>query len=192
MSTDPNDIDRRRTLLLDRLAKEAYRFGHFTLTSGRRSLHYINCKPVSLSGEGLNLLAQVLLEHVALETRAVAGLTLGADPLVSSVAMLATQLNRRLDALIIRKEAKGHGTGAWLEGPLLQPGSRVTILEDVVTTGNSSLKAARQLRQAGHIVGRVVTIIDREEGGCSALLAEGLELVSLFRLEELVRRAAEG
>ena len=192
MSTDPNDIDRRRTLLVDRLAKEAYRFGHFTLTSGRHSLHYINCKPVSLSGEGLNLLAQVLLEHVALETRAVAGLTLGADPLVSGVAMLATQLNRRLDALIIRKEAKGHGTGAWLEGPVLQPGSRVTILEDVVTTGNSSLKAARQLRQAGHIVGRVVTIIDREEGGCNALLAEGLELVSLFRLEELVRRAAEG
>ncbi|GCE64621.1 orotate phosphoribosyltransferase [cyanobiont of Ornithocercus magnificus] len=190
MSAD-SDASNRREALLDCLAKKAYRFGSFTLSSGRHSLHYVNCKLVSLSGKGLYLLAPALLEQIEPETKAVAGLTLGADPLVSSVAMVATQLKRHLDALIIRKEPKEHGTSAWLEGPLPEPGSRVTVLEDVVTTGNSSLRAVRQLRQAGQIVNRVVAIVDREEGGCDALSAEGLELISLFRLEELARRASE-
>ena len=115
----------------------------------------------------------------------VAGLTLGADPLVSGVAVLAAQQERALDALIVRKEAKGHGTGAWLEGPLPSAGAVITVLEDVVTTGGSSLKAVHQLRDAGYRVQRVVTIVDREEGGEDAMAAAGLELVSLFRLSEI-------
>jgi orotate phosphoribosyltransferase len=116
---------------------------------------------------------------------AVAGLTLGADPLVSAVAMRAALNGRPLDALIVRKEAKGHGTGAWLEGPLPPPGSRVTVLEDVVTTGGSAIKAVTQLRQAGYVVERVVAIVDRQEGGEAAMREAGLELRSLFLLEEL-------
>ena len=85
----------------------------------------------------------------------------------------------------MRKEAKGHGTGAWLEGPLPAPGVRITVLEDVVTTGGSSLKAVRQLRDAGYKVERVVTIVDREEGGDAAMTAENLELISLFKLSEI-------
>ena len=105
--------------------------------------------------------------------------------------MAAAQQGRALDALIVRKEAKGHGTGAWLEGPLPAAGARVTVLEDVVTTGGSSIKAVNQLKEAGFSVERVVTIVDREEGGAEAMEAAGLELMSLFRLSEIAARAAE-
>ncbi len=178
-----------RLALLPLLATKAYRHGSFTLASGRTSHHYVNCKPVSLSGTGLALLGALLLEEVEAEAAAVAGLTLGADPLVSAVAMRAAQTGRELDALIVRKEAKGHGTGAWLEGPLPAEGSLITVLEDVVTTGGSSLKAVRQLREAGYRVERVVTIVDRQEGGLEAMTAAGLELRSLFLLEEVAAAA---
>jgi orotate phosphoribosyltransferase len=179
-----------RDTLLPLLAQKAYRHGHFTLASGRTSDHYVNCKPVSLSGEGLALLGALMLEQVEDTAVAVAGLTLGADPLVSAVAMRAALGGRNLDALIVRKEAKGHGTGAWLEGPLPEPGSRITVLEDVVTTGGSSLKAVNQLREAGYQVDRVVTIVDRQEGGLDVLTAAGLELRSLFLLDEIAASSA--
>ena len=175
--------------LLNMLAKDAYRFGEFSLSSGRTSKHYVNCKPVSLSGMGLSLLSNVLLDHVEENSLAVAGLTLGADPLVSGVAMQAAQMNRPLNALIVRKEAKGHGTAAWLEGPLPPKGSLITVLEDVVTTGGSSLKAVNGLREAGFLVRRIVTIVDRQEGGELALKDSGLELISLFQLKDVAARA---
>jgi len=180
----------QRALLLQLLAERAYRHGQFTLASGRTSDHYVNCKPVSLSGQGLALLSAQMLALVEAEAVAVAGLTLGADPLVSGVAQAAALAGRQLDALIVRKEAKGHGTGAWLEGPLPEAGSRITVLEDVVTTGGSSLKAVHQLREAGYVVERVVTIVDRQEGGLDAMTAAGLELRSLFLLEEVAACAA--
>ena len=179
-----------REALLPLLATRAYRHGNFTLASGRTSHHYVNCKPVSLSGTGLALLGALLLEQVEPDAQAVAGLTLGADPLVSAVALRAALVGRPLDALIVRKEAKGHGTGAWLEGPLPEPGGVITVLEDVVTTGGSSLKAVHQLRDAGYRVQRVVTIVDRQEGGQEAMAAAGLELRSLFLLEEVAATAA--
>ena len=179
-----------RDTLLPLLAQKAYRHGHFTLASGRTSDHYVNCKPVSLSGEGLALLGALMLEQVEDAAVAVAGLTMGADPLVSAVAMRAALDGRNLDALIVRKEAKGHGTGAWLEGPLPETGSRITVLEDVVTTGGSSLKAVNQLREAGYQVDRVVTIVDRQEGGLEAMTAAGLELCSLFLLDEIAANSA--
>ena len=181
----PTSSAEQRQLLLELLAQRAYRHGNFTLASGRTSTHYVNCKPVSLSGLGLALLSAQMLELVEPEAAAVAGLTLGADPLVSGVAQAAALAGQALDALIVRKEAKGHGTGAWLEGPLPEPGSRITVLEDVVTTGGSSLKAVKQLREAGYVVERVVTIVDRQEGGLAAMQEAGLELRSLFQLDEV-------
>ena len=172
-------------ILLTRLASDCYRHGTFTLSSGRSSDHYVNCKPLALSGSGLALLSPALLDKVEPEAVAVGGLTLGADPLVSGVAMAAAQAGRALDALIVRKQAKGHGTGAWLEGPLPTPGALITLLEDVVTTGGSSLKAVRQLREAGYKVNRVITIVDREEGGDAAMTADNLELISLYKLSEI-------
>ncbi len=188
--TLPTAPAERRATLLGLLARGAYRHGQFTLASGRSSHHYVNCKPVSLSGFGLALLSAELLERVEPEAVAVAGLTLGADPLVSGVALAAALSGRPLDALIVRKEAKGHGTGAWLEGPLPDAGCRITVLEDVVTSGGSSLKAVLQLREAGYRVERVVTIVDRQEGGEAAMAAAGLELVSLYRLDEVAATAA--
>ena len=169
--------------LLEMLKKYAYRRGEFTLSSGKTSEHYVNCKPVTLTGRGLTLTSMMMLEHV--ETPVVAGLTLGADPLVSGVAVCSALDMRLLNALIVRKEPKGHGTGAWIEGPLLPKGTKVTVLEDVVTTGGSSIKAVEKLRDAGYVVDRIVTIVDRKEGGEDAIKEAGLELRSLFTIDDL-------
>ena len=98
--------------LLTLIARDAYRQGEFKLSSGLKSKHYVNCKPVSLSGLGLLLISKMMLDQVEQSSSAVAGITLGGDPLVSSVSLAAAMLGRPLDALIVRKEAKGHGTAA--------------------------------------------------------------------------------
>ena len=172
--------------LLELLKKNAYKKGEFTLSSGKTSEHYVNCKPVTLTARGLTLASIMLLENVEKESVAVGGLTLGADPLVAGVAVVSGFDKRLLDALIVRKETKGHGTQAWIEGPTLPEGSRVTVLEDVVTTGGSSIKAVKRLRDAGYVVDRVVTIVDRQEAdeATTAMKLAGLELKTLFTLED--------
>ncbi len=189
MTSITSSTQASRDKLLSMLARDAYRHGEFTLASGRRSNHYVNCKPVSLSGTGLALLGVTLLDLVDKESQAVAGLTLGADPLVSAVAMAAAQIDRSLDALIVRKQAKGHGTDAWLEGPLPPQGSLITVLEDVVTTGGSSLKVVKLLREAGYFVRKIVTIVDREEGAYVPMKNADVELVSLFLLSDIAARS---
>ena len=169
--------------LLKLLKDNAYKKGEFKLSSGKTSEHYVNCKPVTLTGRGLTLISMMMLEHV--ETKVVAGLTLGADPLVSGVAVCSALDMRLINALIVRKEPKGHGTGAWIEGPQFPKGTKVTVLEDVVTTGGSSIKAVEKLRDAGYKVDRIVTIVDRQEGGEAAIIEAGLELRSLFTIEDL-------
>ena len=143
------------------IQQKCYKKGDFTLSSGQKSEHYINLKPVTLSGAGLEIISILMLAMVDKECAAVAGLTLGADPLVSGTALIGTLHERPLDALIVRKKAKGHGTGAWIEGPELPKGSKITVLEDVITTGGSSIEAVKRLRDAGYIVERVVAIVDR-------------------------------
>jgi len=175
--------------LLTLLAQKAYRYGDFSLSSGKKSSHYVNCKPVSLSGPGLLSISSLFLKQLNESDSAVAGLTLGADPLDSGVVMLAAQSGINLSGLIVRKEAKGHGTGAWLEGPLPPKGSVITVLEDVVTTGGSSLKAVEKLRNQGYLVNQVLAIVDREEGGVDAMTKADLDLNSLFFLKEIVERA---
>ena len=184
-----SSLDGIKENLLTLLAQKAYRFGDFSLASGKKSSHYVNCKPVSLSGQGLLLTSSLFLRQINKSDSGVAGLTLGADPLVSGVVMLAAQSGIELSGLIVRKEAKGHGTGAWLEGPLPPRGSVITVLEDVVTTGGSSLKAVEQLRNQGYLVKQVLAIVDREEGGLNAMSKADLELNSLFFLKEIVERS---
>ena len=171
--------------LLELLKKDAYKKGEFTLSSGKTSEHYVNCKPVTLSGRGLTLASRLMLMYV--ETDIVAGLTLGADPLVSGVSLVSALDRRLVNGLIVRKEAKGHGTQAWIEGPLPKEGTKITVLEDVITTGGSAIKAVKRLRDAGYEVNRVVSIVDRQEDGeaDTAMKLAGLELVSLFTLKEL-------
>ena len=184
-----SSLDGIKENLLTLLAQKAYRLGDFSLASGKKSPHYVNCKPVSLSGLGLLSISSLFLKQINESDSGVAGLTLGADPLVSGVVMLAAQSGVDLNGLIVRKEAKGHGTGAWLEGPLPPKGSVITVLEDVVTTGGSSLKAVEQLRNQGYLVKQVLAIVDREEGGVDAMTKADLELNSLFFLKEIVERA---
>ena len=171
--------------LLELLKKDAYKKGEFTLSSGKTSEHYVNCKPVTLSGRGLTLTSLLMLMYV--ETDVVAGLTLGADPLVSGVSLVSALDRRLVNGLIVRKEAKGHGTQAWIEGPLPKEGTKITVLEDVITTGGSAIKAVKRLRDAGYEVNKVVSIVDRQEDGeaDTAMKLAGLELVSLFTLKEL-------
>ena len=173
--------------LLKLLKENAYRKGEFKLSSGKTSEHYVNCKPVTLNGRGLTLASIMLLEHVEKDSVAVGGLTLGADPIVSGVAVVAGLDRRLLDGLIVRKEAKGHGTGAWIEGPELPEGSKITVLEDVITTGGSAIKAVKRLRDAGYKVERVVSIVDRQENeeATTAMKLAGLELYSIFTIGDL-------
>ena len=126
-----------------------------------------------------------MLMHV--DTVYVAGLTLGADPLVSGVALVSALDQRLINGLIVRKEPKGHGTQAWIEGPLPPEGTKITVLEDVITTGGSAIKAVEKLRDAGYVVDRIVSIIDRQEDGeaDAAMKEADLELISLYKLEEL-------
>ena len=173
--------------LLSMLKEDAYRKGEYTLSSGKESQHYVNCKPVTLTGRGLTLASIMLLQHVEEDSVAVAGLTLGADPLVSGVAVVCGLDKIKLNALIVRKEAKGHGTGAYSEGPLPEKGSKVTVLEDVITTGGSAIKAVNRLRDAGYVVNRIISIVDRQEDGeaDAAMKEADLELISLFKLDEI-------
>tara|TARA_B100001989_G_scaffold204845_1_gene153407 strand:- start:83 stop:631 length:549 start_codon:yes stop_codon:yes gene_type:complete len=177
-----------RDELLKMLKEHAYKKGEFTLSSGRKTDHYINCKPVTLDGRGLAIVSAMLAECIEDDSVAVAGLTLGADPLVSGVAMVSALNQGKLTGLIIRKEPKGHGTDEYIEGPLPESGSRVTVLEDVVTTGASSIKAVKRLRDAGYEVKRVVSIVDRQENdeANTNFKMAGLEFYSLYPLEEIV------
>ncbi len=172
--------------LLYLLKRDAYKKGEFTLSSGKTSEHYVNCKPVILTGRGLTLASLLLLMNVEDGSVAVGGLTLGADPLVSGVAIVSALDKGLMDALIVRKEPKGHGTQAWIEGPVLPEGSKVTVVEDVTTTGGSSIKAVEKLRDVGYNINRVVTIIDRQEGAETAMKDAGIELVSLYKLKDLI------
>mgnify|MGYP003951747071 FL=1 len=171
--------------LLDLLKEYAYKKGEFKLSSGKTSEHYVNCKPVTLSGRGLTLSSLSMLMHI--ETGVVAGLTLGADPLVSGVALAAALDGKMINGLIVRKEAKGHGTQAYIEGPLPKEGTKITVLEDVITTGGSAIQAVKRLRDAGYVVERVVSIVDRQEDGeaDTAMKLAGLELISLYKLSEI-------
>jgi len=179
-----------RDRLLKDLQTDAYRKGDYTLSSGRKTDHYVNCKPVTLSGEGSILIGTLLLDLVEGETLAVAGLTLGADPLVTSVSMtswLDNTKRTKLDALIIRKEAKDHGTTSQIEGMLPVQGCKICVLEDVVTTGESAMKAVRVLREAGYKVEQVLSIVDRQENDEADDLfeKENIEFVSLFTLDDI-------
>ena len=171
--------------LLELLKNYAYKKGEFKLSSGKTSEHYVNCKPVTLSGRGLTLSSLLLLKEV--ETSYVGGLTLGADPLVSGVALVSALDSRLVNGLIVRKEAKGHGTQAYIEGLLPPEGTKITVLEDVITTGGSAIKAATRLRDAGYVVERVVAIVDRQEDKEADEFMESvdLELRSLFTLDEI-------
>jgi orotate phosphoribosyltransferase len=185
VSTDTGIL---RTKLLDLLCQEAYREGSFTLSSGQPSTYYINCKPVTLDPQGAVAVGRLMLKMLSDNTEAVAGLTLGADPIVSAVSVVSAYENRPIPALIIRKEAKGHGTQAYIEGPTLPSGAKIVVLEDVVTTGQSAMKAVTRLRDAGYTVDQVISLVDRKQGGAEFYQSQGLKFNVVYEIEEIQHR----
>jgi orotate phosphoribosyltransferase len=171
-----SDSARHSARLLELLTRLAYEEREVVLSSGRRSNFYIDCKQAVLTAEGHWLagwLIADLLARRAPEVRAVGGLTMGADPLASATATVSFSLGRPLDAFYVRKEPKGHGTQKWIEGDkTVTPGTKVAVLEDVVTTGDSTLKAIARARLHGLEVRQVVALVDREEGGREAVERE--------------------
>lgn len=162
-----NDRERLKELLKTRSLK----IGDFLLASGRRSKYYFDSKLTTLTSEGAYLTARCFLEVIRREgirAQAIGGMTLGADPIVSAVAAQSHAEGPALDAFIVRKEPKGHGTMQWIEGPVL-PGQKVIVVDDVVTTGGSTLKAIERAKEFGLEVVAVMALLDREEGGTEAL-----------------------
>jgi orotate phosphoribosyltransferase len=180
-----------RDQLLTLLCQVAYKEGDFLLSSGQRSTYYINGKQVTLHPQGGLAVGRVLLELVPMDTIAVAGLTLGADPIVTATSVVAAYENRSLTPLIVRKEAKGHGTQAYIEGPTLPEGSHVVVLEDVVTTGQSAMKAVDRLREAGYVVKQILTLVDRQQGGAEYYSTQGIDFHAVYTIDDLQKRWKE-
>jgi orotate phosphoribosyltransferase len=174
----------KRARLLSELARLSYERREVTLASGLKSNFYIDCKQTVLTAEGHFLVGSLFLGLVrerAPDVRAIGGLTMGADPLASAVSTLSYVAGPPLAAFYVRKEPKGHGTGQWMEGiKSLQPGMPVAIVEDVVTTGGSAMKAIARAREFGLQVRLILGLVDREEGGREILEREA-PLVTLFR-----------
>jgi orotate phosphoribosyltransferase len=185
------DLTNLRQKLLDLFCQLAYKEGDFVLSSGQRSSYYINGKEVTLHPQGALAIGRLLLSLVPQDTEAVAGLTLGADPIVTAVSVVSAYENRPIPALIIRKEAKGHGTRAYIEGPSLPEGAKVVVLEDVVTTGQSAMKAVERLRAAGYTVDRVISLVDRQQGGAEFYQSVGLKFEAVFVIQEIQGRYRE-
>ncbi len=178
-------------LLLDLFCQLAYKEGDFVLSSGQRSRYYINGKQVTLHPQGALAVGRLLLSLLPEDTEAVAGLTLGADPMVSAVSVVSALENRPLPALIVRKEPKGHGTQAYIEGLPLREGAKVVVLEDVVTTGQSAMKAVERLRMAGYTVEQVIALVDRQQGGAEFYKSAGLGFQAVFAIQDIQERFAK-
>jgi len=161
----------------------------FTLVSGRRSNYYFNCKPTTLDPEGMNLIGEILFSMLEkTNVTAAGGLTLGADPIANAVSVISFQKGRPIKSFIVRKDAKDHGVKKTIEGSV-SSGERVVVLDDVITTGGSTITAIRQAREAGLIVERAVVLIDREEeNGRQNIEAEGVVVDAILTRTEIMSR----
>jgi orotate phosphoribosyltransferase len=172
------------TLLAERSAKR----GHFKLTSGKESDFYIDARLTTMSPEGLAMigpLALSTLRETGWSVDAIGGLTLGADPISYAISYASAVSDHPLRAFTVRKEAKAHGTGNLLEGPVRE-GDRVAIIEDVITTGGSALRAIEAVRSARISVIGVLALVDREEGGRQAIEKTGVSVISLVTASQII------
>lgn len=187
-------MDVRKDRLLELLLVKAFQYREdppFELASGQKSPYYLNCKPVTLSAEGLALMGALGYEHAKhLGIAAVGGLTLGADPLACAISAHSFGRSKPMHAFVVRKEAQGHGMQRWIEGDV-KAGDRVAILDDVLTTGQSTCQAIDRAREAGLQVEHVIALVDREAGGVEAVQGRGVQVHVMVTLSEvLARRAA--
>ena len=174
-----------RQQLLELVQRDAIRFGDFTLASGAKSSYYLDCRKITLQSSGAALIGAGILEHLGSELPdAVGGMAIGADPITGAVITVAGLQGISLKGFIVRKEAKSHGTQQMVEGPVV-PGDKVVIVEDVVTTGGSSVKAIQYARDFGLEVTEVIGIVDRLKGGAAAFEAAGCKFHPLLTVRDL-------
>jgi orotate phosphoribosyltransferase len=163
---------------------KALRFGDFTLASGKKASYYLDCRQITLDSPGARLVGEGMLDLLKRDLpKLVGGMAIGADPITAAILTLAGVQGLALRGVMVRKEAKQHGTGKLVEGPF-QAGESIAIVEDVVTTGGSSLLAIERCEAVGLKVQRVLAIIDRLEGGREAFAARGYELTTLFTIRD--------
>ena len=177
-----------RNSLISIIREHALQFGQFTLSSGKQASYYLDCRMVTLHPKGANQIAAGMLElilnnHFGAIPDAVGGLAIGADPITASVVVHAGLRDHQLFGFMVRKEAKQHGTGKLVEGPV-RPGMKCVIVEDVITSGGSALKAAAAARDFGLEVIGVLGVIDRLEGGEEAFRAAGIPLATLLTISD--------
>ena len=159
----------------------------FTLASGRKSNYYFNCKPTTLDPEGMNLIGGILFDMIGdAPVTAAGGLTLGADPIANALSVISFQKGKPIKSFIVRKDVKDHGTKSAVEGNV-SAGEKVVIIDDVITTGASTITAIEQARKAGLVIDRVITLIDREEGGRENILAHVDHVQSVFTRTEIMK-----
>jgi orotate phosphoribosyltransferase len=174
------DRDALKALIRDK----ALRFGDFTLASGKKASYYLDCRQITLDAQGARLVGDGMLEQLKADMpNLVGGMAIGADPITAAILTLAGIEGLPLRGVMVRKEAKQHGTGKLVEGPFRE-GETIAIVEDVVTTGGSSLLAIERCEAVGLKVQRVLAIIDRLEGGREAFAARGFELTTLFSVRD--------
>ena len=177
--------------LRDIIRNKSLRVGDFTLTSGKKSSYYLDCRTTTLDPRGAFLIARLILQYIQkrnIQADAIGGLTMGADPIATSVAVVSGLEGQPIPAFIVRKESKGHGTQKYMEGYEGKPGARVIVVDDVCTTGGSILIAAEKAEQSGYEVVAAFCVVDREEGG-TELIAKKYPFYSLFTAKELLAGA---
>jgi orotate phosphoribosyltransferase len=174
-----------RDALAALIRQKALRFGEFTLASGKKATYYLDCKQVTLDPTGARLVAEGILDLLAGSPlpAAIGGMVIGADPITAAVVTMSSVRGTPIAGFMIRKESKGHGTNQYVEGPV-RPGDDVVIVEDVVTTGGSSLAAIERAEAYGLKVVRVIGIVDRMEGGGPAFADRGYRFSTLFSIRD--------
>jgi orotate phosphoribosyltransferase len=177
-----------RQRLIQLLATRSTRRGTFTLASGKSSSFYIDARLTTMSPEGLSLIGPTalnLIHEAGWDPDSIGGLTLGADPVSYAISYASAATARPLRAFTVRKEAKTHGTGKLIEGPFAEK-DRVVIVEDVITTGGSALRAIEAVRSSGGRIVGVLAVVDRGEGGREAIEAVGTPVISMARVDEIL------
>lgn len=173
-----------RNALIELIRESALQFGDFTLASGKKAKYYLDCRKVTLDSRGAWLIGHGMYDLIEkMQVDVVGGMAIGADPITAAILTVAAQRGKQLRGMIVRKEAKAHGTGRDVEGPV-KAGDRAIIVEDVVTTGGSALAAIEKVQAAGIEVVGVLAIIDRLEGGREAFAAKGFELQTLLTIRD--------
>ena len=187
-------IDKMKERLAEIILGRSFQYNDnppFTLASGKKSNYYFNCKPTTLDPEGMNLIGTIIFDMLKdSDITAAGGLTLGADPIANALSVISYQKGKPIKSFIVRKDVKDHGTKSAIEGNV-RAGEKVAIIDDVITTGGSTITAIEQARKEGLNVQRVITLIDREEGGSENILQHIDNIESVLTKTEIMNLRAK-